>query len=95
MRRDSLPLFVVEQDAVGGAFHVVVLPGAQRPQEYRQPAAAKDQACTKQIEDDVHADRPRKRKLFAITSSEELDIAAAASHGVTKPAIASGTISTL
>ena len=26
---------------------------------------------------------PRSRKLFAITSSEELDIAAAASQGVT------------
>lgn len=88
-------LLVVEQNAVGRAFEVVVLAGAQRPQEHGQPAAAKDQARANQIEDDIHVRRPRSRKLFAITSSDELDIASAASQGVTYPATASGTISTL
>ena len=93
MRRSAL--IVVEQNAVGRAFKVVVLAGAQRPQEYRQSAAAEDQTRADQVEDDIHARRPCSRKLFAITSSEELDIAAAASQGVTNPATASGTISTL
>ena len=90
-----LPLFVVEQDAVGGAFQIVVLAGAERPQKHRQTAAAKDQARAEQIQDDINVDLPCRRKLFANTSSDELDIAAAASHGVTKPAAASGTIKTL
>ncbi len=60
-----------------------VLPGAQRPQEYRQSATAEDQACAEQVQNDAHGDLPRSRKLFAMTSSDELDIAAAASHGVT------------
>ena len=68
-----LPLFVVEQDAVGGAFQIVVLAGAERPQKHRQTAAAKDQARAEQIQDDIHVDLPCRRKLFANTSSDELD----------------------
>ena len=43
----------------------------------------------------VIARRPTQRRLLAITSSDELDIAAAASQGVTQPATASGTIAAL
>jgi len=93
MRRSAL--IVVEQNPVGRAFKVVVLAGAQRPQEYRQSSTAEDQTRADQVKNDIHVRRPCSRKLFAITSNEELDIAAAASHGVTNPATASGTISTL
>ena len=86
---------ILEQDTVRGPFHVVVLTGSQGPEEYRQRATAKEQACTEQIKDDVHIVLPRSLKLLAMTSSDELDIAAAASHGVTRPAIASGTINAL
>jgi len=88
-------VLVIEQDPVRGPYHVVVLTSAQGPQEYRQRATAKEQACTEQIKDDVHIVLPRSLKLLAMTSSDELDIAAAASHGVTRPAIASGTINAL
>src|ERR1700693_306557 len=47
-----LPLLVIEQDAVGRAFQIVVLPRPQRPQEHRQPAAAEEQARAEQVEDD-------------------------------------------
>src|SRR5579864_4952047 len=83
---------VVEQYAIRGTFHVVVLAGAKRPQEYREAPDADGQARTKQIENDAHDRPPRSRKLLAITSSEELDIATAANQGVTKPATANGTI---
>ena len=85
---------VVEKNAIRRAFHVLVLTAPQRPEENRQPATAEDETRPQQIQDDVHANL-RRRKLLAITSSDELDIAAAASQGVTKPATASGTISTL
>ncbi len=87
--------FIVEQDAVGGAFQILVLAGAERPQEDREAAAAEQQARTEQVKDDVHQVRPCRRKLFASTTSDEPDIAAAASQGVTNPATASGTISAL
>src|SRR6185437_3141910 len=80
---------VVEQYAIRGTFHVVVLAGAERPQEYRQTTDADDQARTNQIENDAHDRPPRSRKLLDITNSEELDIATAASQGVTKPQTAS------
>lgn len=88
-------LVIIEQDPVRCPLHVVVLTGPQGPEKDCQRATAKEQACTEQIEDNVHAALPRSLKLFAITSSDELDIAAAASHGVTSPMIASGTISAL
>src|ERR1700733_3405315 len=87
---------VVEQDPVRRAVHVVVLAGAQGPQEEAQASRTHRKAEAKQIQNDRHRSAPRcRRRLFAITSSEELDIAAAASQGVTQPATASGTITTL
>lgn len=86
---------IIEQYPIRGSFQVVVLAGPQRPEEDCQRTTAKEQAGAEQVEDDIHTDLPRSLKLFAITSSEELDIAAAASQGVTTPAIASGTISAL
>jgi len=83
MQRRRSVVLVVEQDAVGRSFEVIVLAGAQRPQENREPTAAENQTRADQIEDDIHVCRPCSRKLFAITSSEELDIASAASQGVT------------
>src|SRR5271166_576985 len=103
-RNPDLPFrgrrFVIEQNTVRRALHVLVLPLPQAPQERRQPACPKHQADRQQQQDHPHRPSPlpspwAARKLFAITSSDELDIAAAASHGVIQPATANGTITAL
>jgi hypothetical protein len=93
--RNSVSI-VVEQDPVRRPVQIIVLPRPQRPQERRQPECCDHQADHQQKQNDRHASvLPCKRRLFAITSSDELDIAAAASQGVTQPQTASGTINTL
>ena len=87
---------VIEQDPVGGAVEVVVLAGPQRPEKETEPECGNREADREQIQNDRHGLALLcRRRLLAITSSEELDIAAAASHGVTHPATARGTMITL
>jgi hypothetical protein len=85
-------LIVVEQNTVGGTIQVLVLSVPQRPEKYRKRAHAEHQGRPNQPQNHIHA---RARKLLPMTSSEDDDIAAAASHGVTSPATANGTISRL
>ena len=83
---------MIEQNPIGGAIEVLILPSTQRPQKHREPTPAEDQTRRDQPKNDRHV---RARKLLPMTNSDEPDIAAAASQGVTNPATASGTISTL
>ena len=88
-------LLIIKQDAVRRPVHIIVLTGPQGPQEHRQSTAPQQNPKAQQIQDNVHAALPLRRKLFSITARDEPDIAAAASHGVTNPATASGTINRL
>jgi hypothetical protein len=89
---------VVEQDPIRGSIQIVVLPRPQRPQEKAKPTGTDGQADRQQEQEDRQRLAPHRlasrcrRRLLAITSSDELDIAAAASHGVTQPVTASGTM---
>jgi len=83
---------VIEQNPIGSPVQILKLPGPQRPQKHREPAPAEKQTRRDQPQNDRHA---RARKLLPITNKDDPDIAAAASHGVTSPATASGTISEL
>ncbi len=80
---------IVVQYPFRGPFKVLILPAAQRPQKQRQGAAAQRQA--EQNEPHQRGQRAA-RKALANTSSELLDMAAAASQGVMKPHMASGTM---
>lgn len=85
-------MITIEQDPVGGAVQILVLAGPQRPQKHQKTAPPEEERSRDQPKNDRHA---RARKLLPITKSEDPDIAAAASQGVTNPAIANGTISEL
>lgn len=82
----------------GGAIEIVILAAPERPQKGRKAERAKPDRKRHQIEQDFHQAGflcRRARKALSITSSDELDIAAAAISGVTRPAMASGTASAL
>ena len=88
----TLRRLIVEQNPARRAVHVVELAGTQRPKKRRECAYPKGQAKQDQPENRCHF---RTRHELPNTSNDDDDIAAAASQGVTNPAIASGTISTL
>lgn len=82
----------------GGTIEIVILTVPERPQKGRKAEPAKRDRKRHQIEQDFHqivSLRRRARKALSITSSDEVDIAAAAISGVTKPAMATGTASAL
>ena len=86
---------VVEQHALGGAFQVIELTAPRRPEkacqaEQSQPQSDRDE------EDEAVQRAPRARRRELPTTMRELsDIATAAINGVTSPATASGTATTL
>ena len=84
---------VVEQDARRSPLEIIILAAPERPQKQGETARAEGETDPDEIEQ--HRHQRRNRKLFSITTNEEADIAAAASHGVTQPAIANGTITAL
>src|SRR5262249_30072568 len=78
----------------GRAVEVVVLPAVERPQEGRKPEQAKRKRHRHQIDQDFHQPISRAdglaRSAFAVTRSEEPDMASAATSGEAKPRIARG-----
>lgn len=92
----ALLLLLIKQDALRGAFQVLILAGAERPEEEGQGAGAERQADRDQVGHDVHGGQSLGlRKLLASTMIELLDMAAAASQGVTRPITAAGRNSAL
>ena len=77
----------------GGAFEIVKLAVAQRPQEGGKSEAAERQREGREVHDDIHREPCARCALsaFKVTKIEELDIAKAAMSGVTPPSTASGT----
>src|SRR5690606_19579475 len=88
-------VLVVEQDSVGRAFGILELAVAQRPEERREAGEAQSERNGDQEQQAVHLTAFASRSELATTTSELADIAAAAISGVSIPASASGTASTL
>lgn len=86
---------IIHQDTLRGAIRIVELAIAQRPEKGRKPNQAQPQRQRYQKKQSVHRAALAKRKELAMTSSELIDMAMAATNGVTMPAIASGTASIL
>ncbi len=98
----SLGQIVILQNAPLRPFQVVVLTGFQRPQERCQAQQPEKQRDWNEIDQHVHqprspacADPNLRRSALAVTTIEDPDMARAAMSGVTKPAIAKGTATTL
>ena len=92
MRRSRL---VVEQDAPRRAVEILELAGIERPKKGNESAEAERERDGNEEKEAAHVRLRAKRKALPMTMSEELDIASAASKGVTSPIIARGTASPL
>lgn len=93
-----LSRLIVGDRPPGGAIEIVILAVLERPEKGRKAERAQRDRERHQIEQDFHQAVSlcrRARKALSITSSDEVDIAAAAISGVTRPATASGTASAL
>jgi len=92
-------VLVVEQDPVGGAVEVVVLAGAQAPNEGGEAEPAQEQGKRDQVEQVGHGAAVgggrESRSALPTTRRDEVDMATAAKSGVTRPATASGTANAL
>ncbi len=87
--------FIIDEYPVGGAFQIVKLALAQCPEEPAKPDEAHEQGQRNEESEPVHRADLIRRSELAITISELVDIAAAASSGVICPAMAKGTAKTL
>ena len=83
---------LVLERAIGGAFEIVELAGAERPHEGAQTNSTQQQCNRHKPGESGHVRGfPARRSAFAVTRIDELDMTIAAISGVTKPAMASGT----
>ena len=85
---------IVEEHATGGAVEIVKLTRPERPKERDETKPAHSERDRDQKEQPAHARRPNRSELTT-TRIDEHDIAAAATIGVTNPAIANGTTARL
>lgn len=89
----------VLKSPIGRAFQILILAGFERPKEGRKPHAAQEERRRNEPDKRRHSDNSsfavRRRKAFTVTMMEEVDMAMAAMSGVTRPATARGTKSTL
>lgn len=86
---------LVDEDARRRSVGIIELPVTQRPEERGQAGKAKQKRDWQEEQQPGHRAALARRSEFAITMTELIDMAAAAISGVTIPAIASGTASTL
>lgn len=97
-RRAVIQVIVVE-NAVRGAFQIVELARFQRPKERRKPRASHEQRRGNEPSERRHGFNlsfiVRSLNAFAVTRIDDVDMAIAATRGVTSPAMASGTKSRL
>src|SRR5690606_7540086 len=83
--------FFVEKNALGRAFEIVILPGLQRPEKGDETQKAEQEGGGHQKDEYVHgvlrASPARfarlRRSEFSVTVIDELDMAMAATSGVT------------
>ena len=83
---------IVLERTVGGAFEVLELAGAERPEKRGKPQPAEEQRGRHEPGERRHGGGlPASRSALAVTRIDEVDMTIAAISGVTKPAMASGT----
>lgn len=90
-------LVAVLQNAMGRADRVVVLMVPDRPDAGEQGDEAQGDRSRTEKEKDVHGASltPFIRRAFSVTTSEEADMAIAATSGLTSPRIATGAATRL
>lgn len=88
-------LILIDEDPQRRSVKVVKLSGTHGPEERRKPRKAKRKRNGDQDENAVHRATRFRRRALATTSSDDPDMAAAATSGVTRPVIAKGTASAL
>src|SRR6478735_7660929 len=94
---------VIPQNAPARSLEIAELAGAHAPEEGRQPQQSETECQGEQDHQDIHdatpvfcRGRPRPaRSALSVTTSDEPDIATAATSGVAKPATAIGTATAL
>lgn len=86
---------MLDQDAVGCPFEILELSDLQRPEKGGESGQTHEERDWQQDRNARHFVDLASLREFAMTISELVDIAAAASKGVTKPRIARGTASAL
>ena len=90
-------VFLVDKYAVGRAIEILELAVPHGPVKQDKPRATQKQRDRNEEDQDVHGEcltRASLRELLT-TTKELRDMAMAATSGVTRPASASGTASTL
>ena len=90
-------IFLVDKYAVGRTFEILELTIAHCPEKQDKPGTTQKQRDRDKKDQDVHGACLTRASLRELpTTTRELrDMATAATSGVTKPASASGTASTL
>ena len=86
-------VFVLDR-APGRTVEIVVLTALQRPQKSGEPEQAEAERKRHEINEYVHQRAPfraRARKALTVTRSEDPDMEIAATSGVARPAMATGT----
>lgn len=77
-------VIVIEQDTVRRSVQVIELAAFQRPKEGGEANEAEAKGDRNQVDEDIHEAEPRlSRSAFSMTSSDDDDIAIAATSGVT------------
>lgn len=96
LHRNTIGFVVlVDEDARRSPIRIVELAVTQCPEERSEAGQAKQQRDGDKNQQPGHRAALARRNELAITITELIDMAAAAISGVTMPAIASGTASTL
>lgn len=91
-RHDRIRL--VDKDPLGGTLHVVVLAGAERPDERDHRDKTEHDRERREEEKDVHR-AARSLSAFRVTTRDDPDIARAATKGFTRPIMAAGAATRL
>lgn len=87
-------IVIVDQDPLCSAPDVLILARPQRPDEGADGDQAENDRKRGEQEDDVHR-RLLTRSALSVTTSDEPDIASAATKGFTRPIIAAGAATRL
>ncbi len=95
--RSPIVFLVIDKDAVCRTVEILELAVAHGPEKQDKPGATQKQRDRNKEDQDVHVACLTRASLSELptTTSELRDMATAATSGVTKPASASGTASTL
>lgn len=97
LKRQGLPqrhIVIIIENAVAVPFGIIELPRSQAPSERQQKDTPQEQRHRYQIKQRGHLSG-LIRQALSITRTDELDMNIAAQKGVSSPAMATGTVTTL